>query len=1254
MKRFRSLPLLALACLLGASSMALAAPIPVNNASFERPMLDSGGWSNDLPDPDLVDGGPDWIGQNGANDGNTFIEFIPGFNSEGNQHLGMQGNYYVFQNTGVAWKANTGYSLTVGVGNRGETAGALTLIGLTSSTESPGPDNTLSYQNANEFLDDPLYISGAGMTIDSGSNDALSFTDYTVSFITGAEPPPGNVVIFLGDEGTAQRSHFDNVRLNANTGPSLIAHFPLDENGNSETFGGFVAATVDDSVTFGTAGANGNTGTSATFDGSGIVQHEWSADLNPESFTLALWAKSEGGAGAWNSPVTSRDEQNGGPQKGYLIYDDEPGGVWTFWSGSNLGGWQILNGPAVKVGEWQHLAISYDNETQTKSLYVDGELVGEQNEPVAPAETTPFSIGGGGDFGADFRFIGDIDDIGLWNYVLSEQELLTAMTQGVLATQPEALAIPVAHFALDEDGNSPEAGGFVASTVDNVTFGAPGANANTGGAATFDGSGLIQHDWSADLNPESFTLTLWAKSDGGAGAWNSPVTSRHDLNPDSQGYLIYDNEPGGVWTFWSGNGTVDGNWQVLDGPDVTLGEWEHIAISYDKATETKKLYVNGELAVEANDAVFPNDTTPFNIGGGGDFGADFRFIGDIDDIGLWDVVLSDNDILLAMESGVKAFFGEGGGVNPLDPDGDGIFTPLEEKHGLDPNVADADSDKDGDGVIASVEIFELGTLANNPDTDGDGLSDGVETNTGTYVDATNTGTNPTSDDTDDDGLKDGAEVPDSDPPGTSPLAADTDGDGFDDGKELLAGTDPLDANSKPDFPVVIGYWPFDDQGSTETADLGPAGITSLVNGDPEWVPGHSGNANDFAIKFDGEDDSVTTDVSLLNDLAELTMSFWIRMEEEQLGNRIGLVGQNDAVEYGMINPTTMQWWSPAGSVDVEFGPIVEEWTHVAVVLNSEGFKVFSNGEIIGESAGGGPVTSGDTLNIGGDGVFDADGNFFLGEIDDVAIWDTALSDAQIADLANQVICPLGACGGSDFNVREISRADDGMVNLTWDSSPGRFYDIEASPDLSPGSWVPMGVAIPAEGGEALVTSASVEGDVAQLMEYFRVGRVDPPPFLETSFEDGLGEWTTTSVAGSMWEAGVPTAGPPAAKTGANVAGTGLAGDYEDGTVGSLRTPVIDTLGNRVSLSFSYFLEAVEGEGGRVNLLEADGSLIQNFEPIYTGGEDGNTADWTDVSFRLPNSDPARPFIIEFEFLTGDDGDPNNGAGWFIDDVSIGK
>ncbi|MEM7387682.1 MAG: hypothetical protein AAF514_22330, partial [Verrucomicrobiota bacterium] len=238
-------PLLVLAFLLGVISWALAAPIVVNNASFERPAQDPGGWLNELtdPEPNPEAGGSDWLGQNGSSDGNTFIEYINGFNSEGNQHLGMQGNYYVFQNTGVPWKADTGYTLTVGVGNRGENPGALTIIGLTASAEEPGPDNTLPFANANDYLEDALYLSGAGMTIDSGANPSLSFTDYTVSFVTGAIAPTGNVVIFLGDEGTTQRSHFDNIRLEVTEGspalPMPVAHFPLDTDGHSAEVGGF-------------------------------------------------------------------------------------------------------------------------------------------------------------------------------------------------------------------------------------------------------------------------------------------------------------------------------------------------------------------------------------------------------------------------------------------------------------------------------------------------------------------------------------------------------------------------------------------------------------------------------------------------------------------------------------------------------------------------------------------------------------------------------------------------------------------------------------------------------------------------------------------------------------------------------------------------------------------------------------------------------------------------------------------------------
>ena len=166
---------------------------------------------------------------------------------------------------------------------------------------------------------------------------------------------------------------------------------------------------------------------------------------------------------------------------------------------------------------------------------------------------------------------------------------------------------------------------------------------------------------------------------------------------------------------------------------------------------------------------------------------------------------------------------------------------------------------------------------------------------------------------------------------------------------------------------LIGYWPFDG-GSTTAKDHSPNGNNGTVNGDPEYIEGHSGKAGDLAINFDGEDDSVTTEVSLLNDLEELTLSFWMNMPEQQTGNRKGLIGQNDAVEYGMISPTSMQYWTPAGNISVDFGPTTDDWTHVAVVVNSEGFKVYAGGDIIGETSGGGPVSSADTFNMGGDGV----------------------------------------------------------------------------------------------------------------------------------------------------------------------------------------------------------------------------------------------------------------------------------------------
>ena len=88
-----------------------------------------------------------------------------------------------------------------------------------------------------------------------------------------------------------------------------------------------------------------------------------------------------------------------------------------------------------------------------------------------------------------------------------------------------------------------------------------------------------------------------------------------------------------------------------------------------------------------------------------------------------------------------------------------------------------------------------GALATLVDSDGDGLTDAIETGLGT---------DPQDADSDDDGLSDGAEV---NTHATDPLDFDTDDDGFGDGHEVTAGSDPNDSSSTPPAVPSLSRWP---------------------------------------------------------------------------------------------------------------------------------------------------------------------------------------------------------------------------------------------------------------------------------------------------------------------------------------------------------------------------------------------------------------------------------------------------------------
>jgi hypothetical protein len=141
-----------------------------------------------------------------------------------------------------------------------------------------------------------------------------------------------------------------------------------------------------------------------------------------------------------------------------------------------------------------------------------------------------------------------------------------------------------------------------------------------------------------------------------------------------------------------------------------------------------------------------------------------------------------------------------------DPDGDGLTDGRETDIGTNPFAADSDDDGVGDA-----REVDLGTDPTEADSDGDGLVDGEEleahgsdptdpdTDGDGLADGTEVngyGSDPTDPDTDGDGLADGAEV---DEYGTDPTAVDTDGDGLADGTEVTDhGTDPADADTDGD------------------------------------------------------------------------------------------------------------------------------------------------------------------------------------------------------------------------------------------------------------------------------------------------------------------------------------------------------------------------------------------------------------------------------------------------------------------------
>ena len=206
---------------------------------------------------------------------------------------------------------------------------------------------------------------------------------------------------------------------------------------------------------------------------------------------------------------------------------------------------------------------------------------------------------------------------------------------------------------------------------------------------------------------------------------------------------------------------------------------------------------------------------------------------------------------------------------------------------------------------------------------------------------------------------------------------------------------------EPDAANLVLHYALDEGSGSVAADSSGSGNDGTIEGSPAWITGVTGSA----LGFDGSRDYIATGKSLLNGLPAFTIACWLK-GDLSLGNRSGLVGQNDCVEYGVVSSNTIQIWTPGGGsldmtwpydADTDWHSVVAVGDGASLTVYLDGKPAVTGGSAVTDSYG----TSTFPVNIGGGGVMDATDNWFTGDIDEIRIYQRALSAAEVAGLAGR-------------------------------------------------------------------------------------------------------------------------------------------------------------------------------------------------------------------------------------------------------------
>jgi hypothetical protein len=206
---------------------------------------------------------------------------------------------------------------------------------------------------------------------------------------------------------------------------------------------------------------------------------------------------------------------------------------------------------------------------------------------------------------------------------------------------------------------------------------------------------------------------------------------------------------------------------------------------------------------------------------------------------------------------------------------------------------------------------------------------------------------------------------------------------------------------------LVAYWTFDEGASTTAHDSSGNGYTAtLYSGGstlPKWVSGKFGNA----LSFDGNTNYAAVSLPTSRFASAMTVSAWFKpaVSFSKMQYAYPNILGGDASAWGLYvdgsDNSVNFYLDDSGSVRHETATspqtpaAVGQWSHVVGTYDGTNQKLYVNGVLYTPTSWSGTILSNTTASIGrGDGNNAA----FQGAIDDVRIYNRALSQAEVTNL----------------------------------------------------------------------------------------------------------------------------------------------------------------------------------------------------------------------------------------------------------------